>query len=69
MGFIFGLALVFIVGVLVLSAVVHLIFALPLWLLIGGAVLFIWARKNAGGRRLLGRGAYGRRYLGTRSRW
>jgi hypothetical protein len=66
MGLFFGLALMLLVGALMLGFVVHMILSIPLWLLLGGVALFIYLRKSSHGRRMLGRGAYPRRYL---NRW
>lgn len=65
MGFVFALVLLVIAGALALGFVVHLIFSIPLWLLLGGALLVLYLRKSAHGRRMLGRGTADR-YLG---RW
>ena len=69
MGMLMGRALLAIaVGAVVLFTLIHVLFALPLWLLIGGVALYVWMRKGSGGR-LLGRGRGPRGYLSSRSRW
>jgi hypothetical protein len=69
MGLLFGGALMlFTLTMLLLFAVVHVLFSIPLWLLIGGAVLYLWLRKGGRRNRYLGSGRFGG-YLGSRSRW
>lgn len=68
MGKLVGSALLsLVVGVVLLVTLFHLIFSLPLWLMIGGVALFLWLRNGSRGRRLLG-GRYAG-YLERRSRW
>ena len=65
-----GAAILFlIVGVLALVTLVHLIFSLPFLLLLGGAALVLWLRKDGRRQRYLGRGGAFGGYLGRRSRW
>jgi hypothetical protein len=67
MGMLVGSALLtMVVGVVLLVTLFHLIFSLPIWLLIGGVALFLWLRSGSRGR-LLGRGYGG--YIERRSRW
>jgi hypothetical protein len=69
MGLLFGGALMlFTLTMLLLFAVVHVLFSIPLWLLIGGAVLYLWLRKGGRRNRYLSSGRFGG-YLGSRSRW
>jgi Flp pilus assembly protein TadB len=63
-----GVFLLFSLAMLLLFAVVHVLFSIPLWLLIGGAVLYLWLRKGGRRHRYLGSGRYGG-YLDSRSRW
>ena len=70
MAMLIGAALLFFVlGALVVSALFHLIFSLPIWLLVGGVVLYIWARKGGRRHRYLGRGRSYSGYLDSDSRW
>jgi hypothetical protein len=70
MGMLIGAGLlVFTVGALMLFMLFHLIFGLPLWLLVGGVVLYLWLRKSSRRRRYLGRGRASSGYLDTQSRW
>lgn len=70
MGMLIGAALlVFTMGALMLFMLFHLIFGLPLWLLVGGVVLYLWLRKGSRRHRYLGRGRASSGYLDTHSRW
>ncbi|HWE63338.1 MAG TPA: hypothetical protein VHB98_16600 [Chloroflexota bacterium] len=70
MGMLIGGALLFFsVGALMLFMLFHLIFSLPLWLLVGGVVLYLWYRKNSWRHRYLGQGRARRRFLDSSSRW
>ncbi len=67
MGKLVGSALLtLVVGVVLLVTLFHLIFSLPIWLVIGGVALFLWLRSGSRGR-LRGRGSGG--YSARRSRW
>jgi hypothetical protein len=59
--------LAFVVGTLLLVTLFHLIFSLPVWLVIGGIALYLWMRNGSRGRRLFGRRHAG--YLERRARW
>lgn len=63
-----GVFLLFSLAMLLLFAVVHVLFSIPLWLLIGGAVLYLWLRKGGRRNRYLGSRRYSG-YLDSRSRW
>jgi hypothetical protein len=70
MAILVGAALLFFaVTALVLVTLFHLIFGLPLWLLVGGVALFIWMRRDSRRHRYLGRGRSGSGYLDSHSRW
>jgi hypothetical protein len=69
MGFLLGAALLlFLAGVVMVITVVHLVFSLPLWLLLGGVALYLWHRSGASRHRLSAGGGLGG-YLPRRSRW
>lgn len=55
------------VGAVLLFVLFHLLFALPLWLVLGGVVLALWLRPGSRRDSFLGWGRAGRRRL--RSRW
>jgi Flp pilus assembly protein TadB len=69
MGLLVGGALfVFTLAMVLLFAVVHVLFSIPLWLVVGGVVLYLWLRRSGRRNRYLGQGRFGG-YLNSRSRW
>ena len=69
MGTLIGRTLLYLsAGILILFVLVHVIFALPLWLLAGGVVLAFWLRNRSRRHRLLTSGRGMLRYLGSGSR-
>jgi hypothetical protein len=69
MGLLIGGALFFFsLAMLLLFAVVHVLFSIPLWLLVGGVVLYLWLRGGGRRYRYLGQRRFGG-YLNSRSRW
>jgi hypothetical protein len=60
--------LVFVAGIVLLVTLVHVVFSLPVWLLLGAAGFYLWYRSGSRRRRLgTGNGYAG--YLGRHSRW
>ena len=70
MGMLFGRPLLYAaLSVVALVLLVHLIFSLPVLLLVGAVVAAFWLRNGSRGDRYLRHGRRMSRYLGTRSRW
>ena len=59
--------LALVLGLVLVVALFHLVFSLPLWLVVGGIALYLWYRGGTR-RRWLGQGRrHG--YLERRARW